>query len=112
MEMEPLINGGVGMVDDDTIVCRCEDVTYGQIRDLIGKGIAHPDAVKRILRCGMGSCQGRTCQELVRRILADCIGEEQACKVEIKTWERWTARPPVRPIEIGVLAGLTEDKEQ
>ncbi|MDP7421166.1 MAG: (2Fe-2S)-binding protein [bacterium] len=97
------------MVDSDTIVCRCEDVTYGQIKSLIDRGCAHPDDIKRILRCGMGPCQGRTCQDLIRRILADCIGEGQVCGIEIKTWNRWTARPPVRPVEIGVLAGKTKD---
>lgn len=96
------------MVDEDTIVCRCEDVTYGQIKDLIARGITHPDDIKRILRCGMGPCQGRTCQELVRRILADCIGKGQAGSVEIRDCDRWTARPPLRPVELGILAGRTD----
>lgn len=41
---------------DDTIVCRCEDVTHGQLR-------AHTSwrSAKLQTRCGMGPCQGRVC---------------------------------------------------
>ncbi|MCK5596510.1 MAG: (2Fe-2S)-binding protein, partial [Candidatus Eisenbacteria sp.] len=45
----------------DVIICRCEDVTYGEIVDVIDEGLTTTEEIKRVLRCGMGPCQGRTC---------------------------------------------------
>ncbi len=42
--------------ENDTIVCRCEDVTWGRIRDFHDLRDC-----KLKTRCGMGSCQGRVC---------------------------------------------------
>lgn len=44
------------LADDDTIVCRCEDVTHGQLR-----GHTSWRSAKLHTRCGMGPCQGRVC---------------------------------------------------
>ena len=46
---------------DDVIVCRCEEVTAGQIRRAVRLGAAGPNQAKAFLRCGMGPCQGRLC---------------------------------------------------
>ena len=89
---------------DDAIICRCEDVTYGEIVDAIDRGLTTLDEIKRILRCGMGPCQGRTCSRLIARIVAEKTGravEEIAYPL---------VRPPTRPVEIGVMAG--EDGEE
>ena len=43
---------------DDTVVCRCEEITAGEIRTAVGEGHTDPDQVKAYLRCGMGACQG------------------------------------------------------
>lgn len=53
--------------DDKTIICRCSDVTLGEIRDLIRQGYTSYDEIKRITRIGMGPCQGKTCGMLVLR---------------------------------------------
>lgn len=45
----------------DTVVCRCESVTYAEIREAISDRISAPGSVKRITRAGMGKCQGRYC---------------------------------------------------
>lgn len=52
---------------DKTIICRCSDVTLGEIRGLIKKGYTSFDDIKRITRIGMGPCQGKTCGMLVLR---------------------------------------------
>jgi len=74
----------------DVIICRCEDVTYGEIVDVID--------IKRVLRCGMGPCQGRTCSRLIARIIAEKTG------VKVADVPYPAVRPPTRPVEIGTLA--------
>jgi bacterioferritin-associated ferredoxin len=42
-------------VVDDTIICRCEEVTAGQVRDAARRlGVTGPNQMKAFLRCGMG----------------------------------------------------------
>lgn len=84
---------------DDMLVCRCEEVTVGEIKQAIREGARDITGVKRRTRAGMGLCQGRTCEKLVQQILcqelhesADCVGYA-------------SPRPPVRPISFGDLAG-------
>ena len=79
-------------MDDDLIICRCEEVKAGEIRKAIKEGADNPDAVKRMTRAGMGLCQSKTCFNLISKI----ISEETNKKIsELKPF---TVRPPVRPI--------------
>ena len=48
-------------IDDGAVVCRCEEVTAGELRRLIAAGHDSPAALKRACRVGMGRCQGRYC---------------------------------------------------
>ena len=89
---------------DDVVICRCEDVTYGEIVRAIEAGLTTTEELKRVLRCGMGPCQGRTCSRLIARIIAEVTGRE----VEEVGYP--AVRPPTRPVEIGVLAGDDEDE--
>lgn len=84
--------------DDDMIICRCEEITKGAIKDAIRNGMQTLNGVKRITRAGMGLCQGQTCQRLVSRILAEELGLSAA---EV---EPITARGPVRPLKLAVFA--------
>lgn len=87
-----------GVLDDDVIVCRCEEITAGEIRRAIRKYHATTvTEVKRRVRAGMGLCQGRTCGKLVSRILAEETGKQMS---EIKGS---ADRPPVRPVTFGEL---------
>ncbi len=85
-------------MNDDVIICRCEDVTYDEIVRAVRDGLTTTEEIKRILRCGMGPCQGRTCSRIIARIIAQETGTPVA---EI---EQPRVRPPTRPVEIGVLA--------
>lgn len=76
---------------DDTLVCRCEDVPFGDIVPLVGGGSAN--AIKLTTRCGMGACQGRNCEPTLLRLIGD-PGDPG-----------FTARFPARPATIGDLAG-------
>ncbi|MGQ9595626.1 MAG: (2Fe-2S)-binding protein, partial [Anaerolineae bacterium] len=48
------------MNDDEIIICRCEEVTKGEILEAIRDGCDSVIWIKRKTRAGMGLCQGRT----------------------------------------------------
>lgn len=87
------------VLDDDMLVCRCEEVTVGEIREAIRQGASDVTGIKRRTRAGMGLCQGRTCEKLVQQILRQELGNAPE---EIGSG---TARPPVRPVTFGALGG-------
>ncbi|MBS3975933.1 MAG: (2Fe-2S)-binding protein [Syntrophomonadaceae bacterium] len=84
---------------DETVVCRCEDITLEEVRHLIKHGFTTMDEIKRISRLGMGPCQGRTCRSLVMAEIARLTGKD------IEDLKIATFRPPTKPIKLGVLAG-------
>ncbi|MEG1620375.1 MAG: (2Fe-2S)-binding protein [Oscillospiraceae bacterium] len=91
--------------DDNTIICRCEELTLGQIRDLIRKGYTSVDEIKRISRATMGPCQGKTCRPLIMAEISRMTGIPMS---EVTTG---TFRPPVKPIKMGILLNGGEDDE-
>jgi len=86
--------------EDDIIVCRCEEVSVGQIRRAARLGATGPNQLKAFTRCGMGPCQGRICGPLVTAIVADVQGKPIA---EMGTYR---PRAPFKPITVGALADL------
>jgi len=83
---------------DSNIVCRCEDITEKEIRNAIREnGFTTIDELRKNTRAGMGMCQGRTCQALVRRILAEETGQK------IEDIHPPKTRQPSKPIDISVL---------
>lgn len=72
---------------DDTIVCRCEDVTRGQLT-------AHTSwrSAKLQTRCGMGPCQGRVCGAATEFLFG---------------WGVDSVRPPLYPVPLQHLAHAT-----
>ncbi|GGW76310.1 FAD/NAD(P)-dependent oxidoreductase [Streptomyces griseoloalbus] len=77
-------------VTDDTVVCRCEEVTAGAVRDALTLGAGDARTVKLLTRAGMGWCQGRMCGPAVAG-LAGCEPTP-------------SRRPFARPVPLGVLA--------
>jgi Fe-S-cluster-containing hydrogenase component 2/bacterioferritin-associated ferredoxin len=61
----------VERIADDTIVCRCERVTAGEIRALIHQGYRDINEIKAVSRAGMGSCGAKTCTALIHRLFRD-----------------------------------------
>jgi hypothetical protein len=84
--------------DRGLIICRCEEVTKGEILEAMEMGAEALNEVKRLTRAGMGLCQGRTCRKLVMQIYGEKMGKKPE---EIKPL---SYRPPVRPIPIETLA--------
>ena len=91
---------------DDTIVCRCEEVTAGQVREAVKLGCSGPNQTKSFLRCGMGPCQGRLCGPTVTEVIADARGVSPA---EVGYYR---LRPPVKPITLAELASLPKSEDE
>ncbi|BCM71061.1 MULTISPECIES: NAD(P)/FAD-dependent oxidoreductase [unclassified Streptomyces] len=87
--------GWADRVPDDTVVCRCEEVTAGRVRESAGL-LGAPDlrSVKLLSRAGMGWCQGRVC--------APAVAGLAGCPLTAGR------RPFARPVPLGVLAALPD----
>jgi NAD(P)H-nitrite reductase large subunit len=84
-------------ITDNTIVCRCEGITAGEIRKAIRDGTMNLNDIKKRTRSGMGYCQGTNCLPAITAILAR---EFDANPAEVKVM---TTRPPARPIPLNLL---------
>jgi thioredoxin reductase/bacterioferritin-associated ferredoxin len=84
---------------DDVVVCRCEEVTAGAIREYVGLGCTGPNQTKSFGRCGMGPCQGRMCGLTVTEVIAEASNTPRA---EVGYYR---IRPPIKPITLAELAG-------
>ncbi|WP_346083427.1 FAD-dependent oxidoreductase, partial [Streptomyces thermocarboxydus] len=82
-------------VPDDTVICRCEEVTAGAVREAVTLGAGDTRTVKLLTRAGMGWCQGRMC--------APGVAAVTGCPPTP------TRRPFARPVPLGVLAAGHEE---
>jgi len=87
---------------DETLVCRCEEVTAGDIRARAVQGRPGPNQLKAFTRAGMGPCQGRQCGYTMAHIVAAAQGRPVA---EVGFYR---IRPPLKPVTLGELASLDE----
>lgn len=85
-------------IDDDTLVCRCEEVSAGEIRRAVTDWAADVNRVKGVTRCGMGYCQGRICGPAVQSITADRSGRA------LDSVGSFTVRTPLKPMPAAALA--------
>jgi len=92
--------------EDNTIVCRCSDVTLKELRDLIEEGYTDYNEIKRITRIGMGPCQGKTCTQIILRELSKATGKPVA---EIRNQNN---RPPVVGVKLKLIAEEAKKDEK
>lgn len=83
------------LADRDTLVCRCENVTLGALREALAGGELDIGGLKRQTRAGMGRCQGRYCGALLNEVIGRQPADEYAL---------FAPRPPARPVPIGLIA--------
>lgn len=81
-------------MDDEVIICRCEEVTRGEILKAIEEGATTLTGIKIRTRAGMGLCQGRACGRLIARLLAERTAQA------LEEIPPVTVRPPVRAIKM------------
>lgn len=87
-------------LDNATLVCRCEEVTAGQVRQAEKQGCLGLNQLKAFTRCGMGPCQGRMCGTTAAEVLAQARG------VAVAAIEPYQPRFPTKPVTVGELAAL------
>lgn len=85
-------------MEDEMLVCRCEEVTAGDIRQAVREGCQEPNEIKALTRCGMGPCQGRMCGSTLAEIVATEL------KTDPSTLQALNIRPPVRNLSLSELS--------
>jgi hypothetical protein len=82
---------------DDAIVCRCEAITAGELRRVVGAlGATEANRAKAFSRLGMGRCQGRYCGHAGAEVIAHAAG------VPLEQVGRLRGQAPVKPLAIAV----------
>ena len=93
------------MLTDKTIVCRCEEITYKEIRDTVEEYACSSREVKLRTRAAMGYCGGRTCRNMIDRIVSEVNEEPIPDELPL------SYRAPIRPIPFEVVGGGRHDDE-
>jgi len=86
------------LATDETLVCRCEELTLAEVKTGVDAGGTDIRTLKVMTRLGMGACQGRMCWPAMVRFLAQLTGKtcEEIGPVSV--------RPPLKPVTLGTLA--------
>jgi thioredoxin reductase/bacterioferritin-associated ferredoxin len=95
-------DGLADLITPDTVICRCEEVTEGEIQAALEEGPADLAQLKRMVRTGMGYCQGRMCAPTLAALLGKRIG------MDLERIAPPSVRPPVKPVPLEVMATLQE----
>jgi NADPH-dependent 2,4-dienoyl-CoA reductase/sulfur reductase-like enzyme/Fe-S-cluster-containing hydrogenase component 2/bacterioferritin-associated ferredoxin len=94
--------------EDETIICRCERVSLGEIRRQIRAGVRDLNQLKAVTRTGMGACGSKTCSVMLMNIF-------RSEGVDPKTVTAFTRRPLFVEAPLGVFSGVkcrTEQEEK
>ncbi|KWZ76968.1 [2Fe-2S]-binding domain protein [Heyndrickxia coagulans] len=92
------------ILNEETIICPCEDVTYSDLESVLSLGAETFDDVKRFTRCGMGSCQAKACFYQVSKLIS------KRKQIPLSKIPYTHMRLPLRMIPLESLLG--EDKEK
>lgn len=91
---------------DETLVCRCEEISAADIRGYAKIGCLGPNQTKAFGRAGMGPCQGRYCGPTVTQILSEANNQSH------DETGYYRIRSPLKPLTLGELSTLAEPKEK
>lgn len=92
--------------DNNMYVCRCEEITKEEVIRAVRAGATSVNEVKRLLRTGMGLCQGRNCSKTIERIIAQELGVSPAQVPQA------TKRGPVRPVKLTAYTSLDIEAQE
>ena len=96
--------GAYELAEEDTLICRCEGVTLKKLRQMAEGSTGTSQEIKNGSRVSMGECQGRMCGHMAMNILARLTGKN------VQEIGILGQRPPVFPIPIKSLVGLSSEK--
>jgi thioredoxin reductase len=86
----------------ETIICRCEEITLGEITDGLSAAPGHVGTLKRATRVGMGRCQGRYCGPVAAQLVSAATGRPLDDK------SHFAPRVPIKPISIASILAAQE----
>lgn len=89
-------------IPDDTIICRCEEITMGEIRRQLAGNFMTMNSIKKSTRITMGRCQGRICGQILFDIISAFTHHPP------ETVGYTSARTPVKNVALGSLARMTD----
>lgn len=97
----PVGNGWQGWITSESKICRCEEVSHGEICASVSQLSAQDSRTSKLFtRAGMGLCQGRVCSRNVSEIIACASGHKVSDQERIS----YSNRPIAAPISLGALA--------
>jgi NADPH-dependent 2,4-dienoyl-CoA reductase/sulfur reductase-like enzyme len=100
----PLPRDWAAAAPDDLVICRCEEITAGALRQCVqDTGAREINRLKALTRVGMGRCQGRTCGFAAAEILA------HACAAQPEAVGRLRGQAPVKPLPFAAAAAAAGD---
>jgi thioredoxin reductase len=82
---------------EDTVVCRCEEGSFGDCRKAVMEGAISLTELKPTLRAGMGMCQSRICGPTLIEVVARLTGRPP------ETITPFSVRPPAKPVPMAAL---------
>jgi hydrogen cyanide synthase HcnB len=88
----------------DTLVCRCENVTRGQLDEALASGVRDVTTVKMMTRAGMGDCQGKTCSGYLYAYLRHKLEQQDVGQLR--------PRFPLALVTVGALLSTPEPKAE
>ncbi|MGF1470032.1 MAG: (2Fe-2S)-binding protein [Sandaracinaceae bacterium] len=91
-------------MSDKCLVCRCEDVTLGEVEEALERGHRDLESLKRYTGFGTGWCQGKQCTALAADLLVRLGGDLPTVPI--------TPRPPFHPVPLARLAAILADEEE
>ncbi|SFU90941.1 NADPH-dependent 2,4-dienoyl-CoA reductase, sulfur reductase [Polaromonas sp. YR568] len=102
----PFPAGWAAAAPDDLVVCRCEEITAGELRRCVADtGAREMNRLKALTRVGMGRCQGRTCGVAAAEILA------HACAAQPDAVGRLRGQSPIKPLPFSAMAAPVAKQE-
>lgn len=94
----PFPQDWAALASDELVVCRCEQITAGEIRQTVREtGACEINRLKALCRAGMGRCQGRMCSTATAELLA------HASDRPISEVGRLRAQAPVKPLPMTLI---------
>jgi NAD(P)H-nitrite reductase large subunit len=87
------------LATESTLICRCENVSLGDVAAAVKDGAASLAAIKQRTRLGMGPCQGRYCAPVAAELLAEQSGHP------VDEYSFFAPRPPLKPVRIADIVG-------
>jgi hypothetical protein len=95
--------GLYSLMEDETVVCRCEGVTVAEIKSGLAMGYRQIDEMKRT-RFGMGFCQARGCEATVVQLMIQH-------GIPVEEVEHLNLRPPLSPLPLAVFEAWAQRKD-